>query len=424
MHKNGKRFYFLIVTMFLFGCSSIHNEQHLENFEELREIPYSAFVKASAQKEDIRELNEQSTLSDYLAYAALHNPGLEAAFNRWKAALERVPQVQSLPDPRFNYAYFIREVETRAGPQRQKVDLSQTFPWFGKLYLKGNAAMATARAEREKYEAAKLRLFYRLKTAYYEYYYFARAITITKENLSLMKYLEKVVRTNYSANIATYSDVIKAQVEMGKLEDRINTLKDLRDPIVAKLNAILNRPEKFSLPWPKSIPMEQVDISDEQLFFWLKEMNPELKAKDFQAVREKVGIDLEKKNYFPDITFGLGWIDTKEALRSGTEDSGKDPVIAMFSINLPIWYGKYRAAKEEARARYLAAQKERNESENALIANLQMALYRFRDAERKINLYAETLIPKVRQFLAVSLQSFKTGAGTFLDIQTSEVIAF
>ena len=46
-------------------------------------------------------------LSDYLAQAALKNPELEAAFHRWKAALEKIPQVRALPDPRFTFAYFI-----------------------------------------------------------------------------------------------------------------------------------------------------------------------------------------------------------------------------------------------------------------------------------------------------------------------------
>jgi hypothetical protein len=72
-----------------------------------------------AMSHGLPELNESATLSDYLEYAALSNPGLEAAFNDWKRAVEKVPQVRSLPDPRFTYAYYIQEVETRVGPQRQ-----------------------------------------------------------------------------------------------------------------------------------------------------------------------------------------------------------------------------------------------------------------------------------------------------------------
>ena len=101
----------------------------------------------------------KTTLEDCLGYAALNNPSLEAAFNRWKAALEKVPQVNSLPDPRFSYTYFITEIETRVGPQRQKLSLSQTFPWFGKLDLRGDAA--AAEAVRCQYEQEKLKLFFR-----------------------------------------------------------------------------------------------------------------------------------------------------------------------------------------------------------------------------------------------------------------------
>ncbi|MCK5547397.1 MAG: hypothetical protein KAI64_00170, partial [Thermoplasmata archaeon] len=59
----------------------------------------------AARSDNLPELDESSTLSDYLEYAALNNPGLEAAFNAWKAALEKAAYIGKLPDPRFNYAY-------------------------------------------------------------------------------------------------------------------------------------------------------------------------------------------------------------------------------------------------------------------------------------------------------------------------------
>ena len=87
------------------------------------------FISISHAEESLPALDEQSGLEDYLTYAALNNPRLEAAFHRWKAALERVPQAESLPDPRFSYRYYIEAVETRRGPMRQAVDLTQTFPY-------------------------------------------------------------------------------------------------------------------------------------------------------------------------------------------------------------------------------------------------------------------------------------------------------
>jgi len=64
-------------------------------------------------KDELPRFADKTTFADCLAYAALNNAGLEAAFNRWKTALEKVPQVNSLPDPQFSYSY---EIETRVGP--------------------------------------------------------------------------------------------------------------------------------------------------------------------------------------------------------------------------------------------------------------------------------------------------------------------
>lgn len=422
------KFMVLSLTVIL-GCASAKEKQA---FNELAEVEKTQYVSEShtSAPQNLPTLDVKSEISDYLAYAALNNPGLEAAFNLWKAALQKVPQVRSLPDPRFTYSYFIKEVETRAGPQRHKFGLSQMFPWFGKLDLKGDVALEAANAEAQRYEASKLKLFFEVKDVYYEYYYLARAIATTEEHMQLVDYLENVARTKYGAGEASYGDVIKAQVELGKLEDRLLTLRDLRDPVMAKLNEALNRPFNQPLPWPKAIPEEEVVFSNEEILTWLKENNPELKAMDFTVEKEKAAIDLAKKDYYPDLTLGVQYINTNPALkpppdpetgeRMRVKDDGKDPVIAVFSINVPLWYGKYRAGEKEARVRYLAALKQRSERENNLIADLKMVLYNFRDAERKINLYRDTLVPKAEQQQSVIQQAFAAGRTDFLDVIDAE----
>ena len=183
-------------------------------------------------------LPEVPTLDDYLAYAALRNAGLEAAFQQWRAALAQVPQARSLPDPRFNYRYFIENVETRVGPQRHKFGLAQTFPWFGTLRLRGDVAMAQADAAQARYDAKKLELFYRVKQQYYEYYYLRRAVAVVEENRRLVEHLEQVARTRFKTATADHSAVIRAQVELGKLDDQLRSLEALRGPRVAQLNAV------------------------------------------------------------------------------------------------------------------------------------------------------------------------------------------
>jgi cobalt-zinc-cadmium efflux system outer membrane protein len=388
-------------------------EDHLA----VSEIPIPS---ENAPAQNLPNLDHTSTLADYLKYAALNNPGLEAAFNQWKAALEMVPQVTSLPDPRFNYAYYIEEVETRVGPQRQMFGISQTFPWFGTLKLKGDAALEAANAEKEKYEKTKLDLFHRVKSAYYEYYYLGRAVAITKEHINLLVNLESVARTRFKTGYAAHTAVIQAQVEFGKLDDRLQTQELLQEPIVAKLNAALNRPSDASLPWPQTIPHDSPAFTDKEAFTWLAERNPDLNRLDFLAEKEQFVIKLAGKNFYPDITIGLDYVDTDEALMPGTPDSGKDPMIAKASINLPIWHGKYRAAEREARLRHKAVQEERVNAENQLEADLKLALYHFRDAERKIDLYRDTLIPKADESLQVAQLSFQTGNVSFISLIDAE----
>ncbi|MFO7535833.1 MAG: TolC family protein [Kiritimatiellia bacterium] len=359
-------------------------------------------------------LGETSTQADYLRYAALNNAGLEAAFKRWKAALERIPQAQSLPDPRFNYTYYVEEVETRVGPQRQKFGVAQMFPWFGKLRLQGNVAAETAAAAQQEYDKAKLALFHRVKAAYHEYWYLAQAIAVTEQHLKLVANLEGVARTRYKAGVAPNSTVIQAQVELGKLDDKLRTLESLRKPIVAKLNAALNRPTHLPLPWPRSLPESAASFTDEEAEGWLMESNPDLRRLDHLVAREEADIRLAKKNYYPDFTLGLDYVQTDEALMPGTPDSGKDPVMAMISVDLPIWHGKYRAAEREARLRKAAVEEDREDTGERLAADLELALYHFRDAERKINFYGDTLVPKAEQSLKVVQQGFEAGGTPFI----------
>ncbi|MBW1850497.1 MAG: TolC family protein, partial [Deltaproteobacteria bacterium] len=368
------------------------------------------------------ELNENASLDDYVLYAMLNNPGLRAAFDRWKAALEKMAPARTLPDPRFTYANYIKEVETRVGAQEHKFGLAQTFPWFGKLDLRGEMVLQAAQAEHQRYEAAKLDLIFRVKNIYYEYGYLAQAINIAKDNVTLLTHFESVARAKYRGGAGLQSAVIKVQVELGKLEDRLRSLQDLTRPIVAKLNFFLNRPSHLPLPLPKALPAEKHDVADKELFSLLRAENPSLKVLDFMAAKEDFAIKLAEKNFFPDMTLGVDYIDTSSRSDMDPKDNGKDPVIAKLSINVPIWHQKYNAIGKEAKARRRAFLRDRKEKENLLIADLEMALYQLRDADRKINLYGDTLLPKAEQNVKINLLAFTSEKASFLDLIDSQRI--
>ena len=417
MSKNLKfAVFFLVWIILAAGCEFQPHQSDTFIFES-SQISLSDKNTDYEATPSLPPLNEQSTLSDYLTYAALNNPGLEAAFNRWKAEIEKVPQAKSLPDPTFNYRYFIEQVETRVGAQRQAFGLAQMFPWFGKLELRADAAAAAAHAARQQYEAAKLKLFFQVKNDYYEYYYLWRTIAVVEENIQLVKNFEIVTRSRYKTATGTHPAVIRAQVELGKLEDRLKTLQDMRSPIAAGLNAALNRPAEALLPWPKQIEEEGVSFTDQELLEWMADSNPELKALEFELTKSRTKIDLAKKDYYPDIKLGIDFIDTDDATGSmSPSDSGKDPVIAMFSINLPIWREKLDAGLREAGYQHRAAARDKTQKLNTLNTQLKLVIYQFHDSERKIDLYRDTLLPKAVESVKASEASFRAGSNTFLDL--------
>lgn len=418
MKRETRLWAIMIPAILVAGCASM--KQSVMSHQDYLERYAAEPLAQDGGLERLLNFDEDASLQDYLRYAALNNPGLEAAFKRWKASVERIAQARSLPDPQLSYGHFIQEVETRVGAQQQKVELSQMFPWFGKLRLKESIAGHAAEAEFSMYQAKKLKLFYSVKSSYYEYDYLAKAIRITGDNMKLLADLEKVARRKYASGGTDHAVVIKAQVELGRLEDRLKTLNDFRRPIVAKLNATLNRKTSQPLPWPKSVTVERDKIEESVVLNGFRDNNPELKALDAGIEQRKDAVALARKNYFPDFMVGVGWIDTGDAMNPELAGSGDDPLVGMIGINIPIWFGKYRAAKNEAGAWHAAAIKQREDRENTLSADVHMALFKYKDAVRKIDLYGKNLLPKARQSLEVSKHAFVAGKLDFLTLIDAE----
>ncbi|RKY08059.1 MAG: TolC family protein [Planctomycetota bacterium] len=362
------------------------------------------------------DANSLVTLRDYLAYAERNNAALKSIFQQFRAAAEAVPQAGALPDPKVTYGYFLEEVETRVGPQRQKFGIMQTFPWFGELEAQTDAASAAAKAASKRYEAERLKLFYQVKNVFYEYVYLARAVEITRQNLELLKHFEEVARTKYMAAAGSHPDVIRAQVELATLEDNLRSVEELRQPIVDNLNAILNRDRNLPLPWPTREPFRQLGLDRHRVIVMLQVNNPELQAMDFEITAARSRIDLAKKKFYPDISLGVDWIQTDDARAGGTDDSGKDPIVAMLSINLPIWGDSYKAAHRQAKARMRKASTDKVQRENDITAQASKVLYKFEDSNRKVTLYLDTLIPKAKEMLQASETAYQAGTLDFLSL--------
>ena len=370
-------------------------------------------LQVSAQPTDA---NNPVSLKEYLTAAALNNAGLKAAFEEWKAALQRVPQANALPDPAFTYGYVIEKVDSQQGPRPQKLELMQMFPWFGTIEARTDAAASAAKAARQRYETAKLQLFFDVKESFFEYVYLARAVDIAKENLELAKHFEQVARTKYTTAGATHPDIIRAQVELAKMEDELKTVEQLRTPISARLTAILNRKDSSLLPWPQASPFQEVTLNHETVAETLTSNNPELQMFDFELESARNRIELARKRFYPDVSVGLEWRTNAGMMDPDLRNSQRDEVMLMFGLNLPIWQKSYKAGELEARADMSKTSHEKREMENTLVARAARALYDFEDSNRKAKLYGGVLVPKAEELLGASEAAYLAGTVDFLSL--------
>jgi outer membrane protein TolC len=352
------------------------------------------------------EPNTFATLKDYLGYAETHNAGLKSKQQQWIAAMEQVPQAKALPDPQFSYEYWTKQSDQE---MKQTVGVMQMFPWFGKIDARTEAAIKEASAALQKYRGARLALFKEVKEGFYEFAYLARATDIAIENLELFKHFEEVARTKHLTMEAGHPDVIRAQVEIAKMEDVLRGLNQLREPMVSRLRTALTLPAETNLPWPMAEEFNVAELEYERLANILRQKNPELAGLNFEAMAAKSKIKLAEKNFYPDVGVGVEW-------ENMDGPDSRDGVAMVFSINLPLWRDSYTAGKRQAQAMAISKEQEKIDTENILLTKAAQAHYEYRDSVRKIRLYRDTLIPKGRELLQASEAAYRTGTIDFLSL--------
>jgi len=360
----------------------------------------------SAQAADT-DANTPVGLEDYLRLAALNNAGVKAEFEQWKATLEQIPQAKALPDLEFTYERVIEMSQTKVG-------VMQVFPWFGEIKAKTDAASSSANAAQKRYEAKKLELFFTVKEAFFEYVYLASAIESTKESLELIKHLEEVARAKYISATAYHPDVIRAQVELAKAEEQLKSIEQMREPVVARLNAALNRKSPGMLPWPRKQQFQANKVDHRQVLEMLKTRNPQLQAMELDVHSARSQIEVARKRSYPNIGVGVGLMDTDSEM-SGSSGNNNS-LMLMFGANIPLWSSSYRAGKLQAQAELRRASHQKIEAENTLVASAHEVLYELDDSAREMKLYGDILVPKSKQLLGASETAYKAGTIDFLSL--------
>lgn len=367
-------------------------------------------------------LPDEPRLEDYLGYALWHNGDIAAATARHQAARDQSEATGALPDPRLTWSEALEPVETRVGPQERILALTQQLPWFGTLGLQRAVESERADAAAARADAVTLRVLREVRTAYHELVYLEQTLDVAAGHLELLVQYEAVARARYETGSGTYADVVKAQVEMARLENRLAGLRDRRRPLRARFNAAAGRAADapVRLVDVESGHMNPADpetaVDPHALGAAMLAANPELAVISHEAASQLRSGELAGKRRYPGLSLGINWIQIGEARSAGTAGSGKDAAFATLGVSLPLWRGSYNAAERAADGRFRAAEHQRSDLSRRLAVRLEQAVYDHRDAARRRALYRDTLLPKAGQSLAASRAAYEAGSAGFLEL--------
>ncbi len=414
----------LLARMVFYSCLFLsgglaENNSEKDSWKKIEKLEKSYENGEASLGVDLTQ-KENFTLSNVLKQAYIQSPALKASFYEWKAALNKLPMSGSLEDPQFSYVYFLKSVETRVGPQRQRFTLMQAFPWFGVLSLKEDIAFAESELKRVQFERKWLALSQNIKRVFAEYYLLGKKIDILKDKFSLLESLHSAASAQYSAGGAIYKKILMLQVEMGKLENDIESLTLARGPLNDELANLMHTPLEGLFPFPDSLDQAFGQLPEkEKLWEKIKKNNPNLselshKLKGFQLEER-----LLKKSYYPNFKLGVDWVQTDKSPMD-VNDNGKDPLMLMATVNIPLQLSSKSHGVKMAQAKQKAVHYMNVNMESELKTALSKILFKYEDTVRKSELYKQSLIPIAEQSLWVLQTEFKTGDASFLEMIEGE----
>lgn len=310
-------------------------------------------------------------LGDHLQAAAEMNPGVQARYAEFEAAMKRSAQVRGLPDPSLTVGYFISPVETRIGPQRARFSLVQMFPWFGTLGAQAEVADRQAEARYEAFLEARNELFFKVRTAYYPLHELERAIALEKSDLEILRTYRAFALARFQAGTGSMVDVLRTDMMINAESTDITILEDRRKPLLESFSNAVGYPDPAV-----------VNVTDSLILIDLKTyaidsiaMNPRLSELDRRAASALAQAEAARKMGLPRFGLGLDYMVVDERTDMNVPDNGRDAIMPMFSVSLPIYRNKYRSAVEEAQDLNRALEAMRVQTDNELHTAYEVAYF-------------------------------------------------
>ncbi len=363
------------------------------------------------------------TLDSVMQSTLENNPQLIADFLRFEALLQRSPQARSLPDPMVMFTYFVDGVQTRTGEQQYMVALSQKFPWFGKLTLRGKLKDAEAQAALENFRTHVLDRRREVQQAYHKLVFQHASLELAREERIYMEQFLQTASTDYSTGRRGRQSMLKAQTELARIDNQLLAFPAYIDTLHAKLNRLMGRAADQPLSAPQETSLAVADLSAVEFLPQALSHRPELARLDRLIEKSEVALALAHKDYWPDLTLGVNYIgigSRPDNPKNSPSDEADDAWGLTFGMNLPLPNARRRAQKVEAQKLLEEALVRRQAQEDRVREDLQAASSSVRRLEDGLLVFEDSLLPLAQETFVTSQSEYISGDGNFLDLLDAE----
>ena len=344
--------------------------------------------------------------------ALANSPEVKKFELQYSIASEKINEANTLPNTEIGVGYFVSEPETRTGAQRFKVSAKQMLPWFGSITARENYMISLADAQYEDIVIAKRKLIASVSQSYYNLYAIEVKQNVLVENIGLLRTYETLALTSVEVGKASAVDVLRLQMRQNEL-DRLNQVFS-QDFLAeqTRLNKLLNRggAKEVVIIEELIIPSEDLLLPSENL-----QLHPELLKYDklYQSVEKSELLNQKESN--PMLGFGLDYIAVSERPDMSFTDNGKDIVMPMVSLSIPIFNKKYKSQSRQNEFRQQEIKSQKQERSN----NLETALYKAIRNRNSARISFETQSKNLMQAKNaedILIKNYETGTIDFNDV--------
>ena len=340
------------------------------------------------------------TLDEYFEIAAENNPGLQSKYKEFEAALQKIPQVNSLPDPTFSFSYFFPKMMS----QRASLSLTQMFPWFGTLKAQGDAATLMAEAQYQAFLDAQNKLYYEVSAAYYPLYELNRLREIEQKNIDLLESYKSVANSKFKNGLVPMVDVLRVEIMLKDAVTNLTVLEMKEKSLQTTFNTLLNRNVDEKVAISSTLAAERLE--DNFRRDSIATNNPMLNALDLKIKASEASEIAAKKNGLPKLGVGLDY---------AIIDNGENIVMPMISVSIPIFRKKYKAAQKEAQLVQESYKLQKKEASNVLTSNYETTWFEIQQQKELINLY-EQQTKETNQSLNLLFSAYSNSGKDFEEV--------